>query len=265
MFQAAVRQQWLAKKPADVIRRARYNAAMSTRDHILIVDDDPEIRSLLCKYLDQQGYRATAVGDGKGLWAALDKTHVDLVVLDLMLPGEDGLVLCRKLRAQSELPVIVVTARGEETERIIGLEMGADDYLPKPFNPRELLARIKGVLRRTRTFPSSSDTEDVKAFRFANWALDTVTRQLVSPDSAVVALSSGEYRLLRVFLEHPNRVLSRDQLLDLSRGREQQPFDRSIDVMVSRLRRALRDTPPAIIQTVRAEGYVLSAKVETER
>lgn len=244
---------------------ARYNASVNTPDHILIVDDDPEIRSLLCEYLEQQGYRATAVGDGKGFWTALDKTHVDLVVLDLMLPGEDGLVLCRNLRAKSEVPVIMVTALGEETERIIGLEMGADDYLPKPFNPRELLARIKGVLRRTRAFPDSSDTEGVQRFYFAGWTLDTASRHLSSPDAGVVPMSSGEHRLLRVFLEHPNRVLSRDQLLDLSRGREQQPFDRSIDVMVSRLRRVLNDVPPAIIQTVRAEGYVLSAKVETER
>jgi two-component system OmpR family response regulator len=236
-------------------------------DHILIVDDDREIRELLKTYLERNGYRATTVADGHGMWAALDQGRLDLIVLDLMLPGEDGLTLCRNLRAHStfsKLPVIMLTARGEDTDRIIGLEMGADDYLPKPFNPRELLARIKSVLRRAQGLPVTTAEEETSQFHFCGWMLDVIGRQLTSPDSVIVPLSDGEYRLLRVFLEHPNRVLSRDQLLDLTRGREAAPFDRSIDVQVGRLRKRLNDTgaEPAIIKTVRGEGYVLAARVE---
>jgi two-component system OmpR family response regulator len=234
-------------------------------EHILIVDDDAEIRTLLCDYLERNGLRATAVADGRGMRAALDTGHFDLVVLDLMLPGEDGLTLCRELRARSSLPVIMLTARGEETDRIVGLEMGADDYVPKPFNPRELLARIKAVLRRAQALPPAADATEARRLRFAGWTLDLMRRQLVSPASVVVLLSGGEYRLLRIFLDHPNRVLSRDQLLDLARGREALPFDRSIDVQVGRLRRRLADEAAALIQTVRGEGYVLAAEVEVER
>ena len=238
---------------------------MERKDSILIVDDDIEIRKLLCEYLDQQGYRVLAAADGKEMWSILDKSMVDLIVLDLMLPGDDGLVLCRDLRSRSQIPVIMLTALGEETERIIGLEMGADDYLAKPFNSRELLARIKSILRRTRAVSPSEDLQSSRYILFAGWKLDTVTRHLISSDNVVVSLSGGEYQLLHVFLTHPNRVLSRDQLLDLSHGREMQPFDRSIDVMVSRLRRSLQDTEDSkIIQTVRNEGYVFAANVEVE-
>ena len=236
-------------------------------ENILIVDDDQEIRELLKTYLERNGYRTTTAAGGRGMWAALDEHRIDLIVLDLMLPGDDGLTLCRNLRAHasfSNLPVIMLTALGEETDRIVGLEMGADDYLPKPFNPRELLARIKSVLRRAQGVPVSSEADETTQYLFAGWTLDVVSRQLTSPDSIVVALSDGEYRLLRVFLEHPNRTLNRDQLLDLTRGREAIPFDRSIDVQVGRVRKRLNDTgpEPVIIKTVRGEGYILAAKVE---
>lgn len=237
---------------------------MATQDHILIVDDDAETRSLLCEYLQRQGYRVTTAADGKALRGMLVTARPDLIVLDLMLPGEDGLQLCRDLRTRSNLPVIMLTARGEETDRIVGLEMGADDYLAKPFNPRELLARIKSVLRRARSLPGNLEPESVKSFRFAGWTLDAPTRDLTAPDGIVVPLSSTEFKLLRVFLAHPNVVLSRDQLIDLMISRDAGPFDRAIDVQVSRLRQRLREDArePRIIKTVRGEGYVLAAAVE---
>jgi two-component system, OmpR family, response regulator len=237
---------------------------MERSDHILIVDDDAEIRSLLTRYLEKNGMRATAVADGRAMWRALDGGAFDLIVLDLMLPGDEGLTLCRTLRTRSDIPVLMLTARGDETDRIVGLEMGADDYLPKPFNPRELLARIKVILRRTRSLPPNLQPQDETVLRFAGWQLDTARRQLVSHDGVVTPIGGAEYKLLRVFVEHPNRVLSRDQLLDLSQGREADPLDRSIDVQVSRLRQRLGDDPrsPALIKTVRGEGYVLSVPVE---
>jgi len=239
---------------------------MTAPDHVLVVDDDAEIRNLLREYLEKNGYRVTAVADGKGMWAALELGRADLVVLDLMLPGDDGLTLCRNLRARSALPVIMLTARGEETDRIVGLEMGADDYLAKPFNPRELLARIKSVLRRSRTLPDNLQSESASRIRFAGHVLDLASRNLVSPGGVVVALSGTEFRLLRIFLAHPNRVLNRDQLIDLMLSRDASPFDRSIDVQVSRLRHRLGEDAkePAIIKTVRSEGYVLSVPVEVE-
>ncbi|WP_260294858.1 response regulator [Sedimenticola hydrogenitrophicus] len=236
---------------------------MEKRRHILVVDDDPEIRQLLQAYLEQNGYRVTAVGEGKAMNRVLEEQRIDLVVLDLMLPGADGLELCRNLRVKSRVPIIMLTARGDEMDRILGLEMGADDYLPKPFNPRELLARIKVVLRRSAALPYDQPESPVRAIRFANWTLDPVARHLESSSGAVVPLSGAEYRLLKVFLEHPNRVLNRDQLLDLTQGRDADPFDRSIDVLVSRLRRRLEDDPkdPGIIKTVRGEGYVFAVQV----
>ncbi len=240
---------------------------MEAPDHILIVDDDAEIRGLLGDYLRANGYEASAVADGGEMWKALSRSKVDLVVLDLMLPGEDGLSLCRRLRAESDTPVIMLTARGEETDRIVGLEMGADDYVAKPFSPRELLVRIKNVLRRTRSLPTNLRADEARALSFAGWRLDTVARHLVSADGVVTPLSGGEYRLLRIFLSHANRVLSRDQLMLLSKGHEADPLDRSIDIRVSRLRHRLRDDPaePRIIKTVRGEGYVLAVPVEIER
>jgi two-component system OmpR family response regulator len=237
---------------------------MDRPDHILIVDDDAEIRNLLTRYLEKNGLRATAVPDGRAMWQALERAAPDLIVLDLMLPGDDGLTLCRTLRTKSDLPVIMLTARGEETDRIVGLEMGADDYLPKPFSARELLARIKVILRRTRALPPNLAPTDEPALRFAGWTLDTARRVLVAPDGAALSIHGVEFKLLRVFLEHPQRVLDRDQLLDLTQGREADPLDRSIDVQVSRLRRRLGEDPahPKLIKTVRGEGYVFSAPVE---
>ncbi len=239
---------------------------MDAPDHILIVDDDAEIRSLLTQYLVKNGLRVTAVADGRAMWSALDAGRIDLIVLDLMLPGDDGLTLCRNLRAKSEMPVIMLTARGEETDRIVGLEMGADDYLAKPFSARELLARIKAILRRARSLPENLRPEDARRLRFAGWVLDTAHRHLLSASGVVRPLSGAEYRLLRIFLAHPNRVLNRDQLIDLTRGKEADPLDRSIDVQVSRLRHRLGDDPrePALIRTVRGEGYVLAADVSAE-
>jgi len=239
---------------------------MQRQQQILIVDDDAEIRNLLRDYLQQNGYRALAVADGRYMRHSLEENQIDLIVLDLMLPGEDGLSLCRNLRARSDIPVIMLTARGEETDRIIGLEMGADDYLPKPFNPRELLARIKGVLRRANSLPVTEISDEVKRIHFVGWTLDVFGRQLISPDGVFIPLSGSEYRLLRVFLNYPNQVLSRDRLLDMTRGKEASPFDRSIDVQVGRLRRRLGDTEKEamLIRTVRGEGYVLAAEVESE-
>ena len=236
---------------------------MEALDHILVVDDDRELRSLLAEYLQKQGYRVTAVADGKAMRAAINNSHPDVVVLDIMLPGEDGLSLCRDLRARSEIPIIMLTARTDETDRIVGLELGADDYVPKPFNPRELLARIKSVLRRARSMPENLKPDHVSLFRFANWSLDTATRNLTSPDGVVVALSGTEFRLLRIFLDHPNSVLTRDQLIDLMLSRDAGPYDRAIDVQVSRLRQRLGEgaREPAIIKTVRGQGYVLAAHV----
>jgi two-component system OmpR family response regulator len=237
---------------------------MSAQDHVLVVDDDLDIRSLLRDYLEKNGYRVTAVGDGKSMWAAFDEARPDILVLDVMLPGTDGLTLCRNVRARSGIPIIMLTARGEETDRIVGLEMGADDYLPKPFSPRELLARIKSVLRRARTLPDNLQPEAARRIRFAGWTLDIATRNLLSPAGVVVALSGTEFKLLRIFLAHPNRVLNRDQLIDLMLSRDASPFDRSIDVQVSRLRHRLDEDAkePAIIKTVRGEGYVFAAAVE---
>ncbi len=237
---------------------------MDNQDHILIVDDDADIRSLLGTYLQKNGMRATTAADGRAMWQALERGRFDLIVLDLMLPGDDGLVLCRNLRAKSDIPIIMLTARGEETDRIVGLEMGADDYLPKPFSARELLARIKSTLRRARSLPENLRADELRHLEFAGWTLDTAHRHLVSPDGVVSPLGGAEFRLLRIFLNHPNRVLNRDQLVDLTQGREAEALDRSIDVQVSRLRQRLGDDPrdPQLIKTVRGEGYVLAVPVK---
>ena len=236
---------------------------MDKPDRILIVDDDAEIRSLLRDYLAKNGFEASVAADGKAMWSALARGRVDLIVLDLMLPGDDGLTLCRKLRADSDTPVIMLTALGEETDRIVGLEMGADDYLAKPFSPRELLARIRSVLRRHRSLPMNLRADEAREIAFAGWRLDTVARHLVSSDGVVTSLSGTEYQLLRVFLSHPNHVLSRDQLMLLTKGHDADPMDRSIDIGVSRLRQRLGDdaAEPRIIKTVRGEGYVLAVEV----
>jgi len=233
---------------------------MSQPDHILIVDDDPEIRQLLSTYLDEAGFRTSLAADGREMRRRLDEHLIDLVVLDLMLPGEDGLSLCRDLRVHSNIPVIMLTARGTLVDRIVGLEMGADDYLGKPFDPRELLARIKVVLRRTHSFPERARMDEARHLRFAGWQLETTTRQLRSPAGLVISLGNSDYRVLRLLLQHPNRPLSRDFLLSQVFERERMPYDRSIDVCISRLRQHLDDAPKAaaLIRTVRNEGYMLT-------
>jgi len=240
---------------------------MSSHEHLLIVDDDAEIRNLLREYFQANGYRVTLAADGKGMWALLKTTQPDLVILDVMLPGEDGISLCRTLRARLDVPIIMLTARSADIDRIIGLEVGADDYLPKPFNPRELLARVKSVLRRTKALPANLRRDEVRLFRFAGWTLDAATRNLTAPDGVVVPLSGTEFKLLRVLLDHPGQVLTRDQLIELMLSRDAGPFDRALDVQVSRLRHRLGDDAkePAVIKTVRGQGYVLAAQVDSER
>ncbi|MDQ8033723.1 DNA-binding response regulator [Bordetella genomosp. 1] len=240
---------------------------MDPVDHILIVDDDREIRELAGNFLRKNGLNVTFAADGRQMWQQLASTAVDLIVLDIMMPGDDGLVLCRELRAgkHRRIPVLLLTARGDDMDRVLGLEMGADDYLVKPFVARELLARIKAVLRRTRMLPPNFQvTESAQQIRFGQWRLDTTARHLLDPDDTIVALSGAEYRLLRVFLDHPQRVLNRDQLLNLTQGREADFMGRSIDLLVSRLRQRLGEDArePMYIKTVRSEGYVFSAAVE---
>jgi len=201
--------------------------------HILVVDDHSEIRDLLKRFLEQHGLRVSCARDGKEMKRLLEEREFDLLVLDLMMPGEDGLTLCRELRVKSNLPIIMLTAMGEETDRIIGLEMGADDYLAKPFNPRELLARIKAVMRRTQAETQPAAETLTRDLRFDRWLLDVNRRELVDEDGVGLSLSTAEFDLLKVFLERPQRVLSRDQLLDLARGREAVAFDRAIDTLVS--------------------------------
>src|SRR5512134_1316616 len=239
---------------------------MERPDHVLVVDDDAEIRKLLGEYLQRNGFRVSLANDGREMRRSLEQTRPDIVVLDLMLPGDSGLALCRDLRAGSNLPVIMLTARADEVDRIVGLEMGADDYLGKPFSPRELLARIKSILRRYRSLPRSLRADDARKIAFAGWRLDMAARHLVSPAGVATSLSGGEFQLLKIFLSHPNHVLSRDQLMVLAKGREADPADRTIDIQVSRLRHRLDDDPadPKIIKTVRGEGYVLAATVELE-
>ncbi len=234
--------------------------------HILVVDDHSEIRDLLKRFLEQHGMRVSCARDGKEMKRLLDEREFDLLVLDLMMPGEDGLTLCRELRVKSRLPIIMLTAMGEETDRIIGLEMGADDYLAKPFNPRELLARIKAVMRRTQAEIQPVPEALTRDLRFDRWLLDINRRELVDEEGVGMSLSTAEFDLLKVFLERPQRVLSRDQLLDLARGREAVAFDRAIDTLVSRLRRKLERDPknPELIKTIWGGGYLFAADVTQE-
>jgi two-component system OmpR family response regulator len=229
---------------------------------ILVVDDDAELRQLLSEYFGERGYVVLLADSGAQMRERLLQNSVDLVILDLMLPGEDGLSLCRNLRAQSATPILMLTARGDEMDRIVGLEMGADDYLHKPFIPRELLARVKNILRRAGD--GHSDQHEARALIFSGWTLDIDARHLVDHAGVVVPLPAGEFRILKLLAENPNRVLSRDQLLDVSSGREAGPYDRTIDVMISRLRRRLNDEggESALIRTIRSEGYLLAGKVE---
>lgn len=239
---------------------------MSHIDHILVVDDDQDIRQMVGDYLRKNGLRTTLAANGREMRAALETSDVDLIVLDVMLPGEDGLSLCRNLRAgkHRSVPVVMLTARDDETDRIVGLEMGADDYVVKPFSARELLARIAAVIRRTRMLPPNLQvSEAARQIGFGDWRLDTTARHLLDKEGTAYALSGAEFRLLRVFIDHPQRVLSREQLLNLTQGREAEMFDRSIDLLVSRLRQRLGDgaREQTYIKTVRSEGYVFCQPV----
>nr|WP_297456737.1 response regulator [uncultured Halomonas sp.] len=227
---------------------------------LIVVDDDAEIRELLADYLGRHGYRALVAEDAEALHRLLVHEVPQLLIVDIMLPGDDGFAICRDLRRTSDVPIIMLTASGDDTDRILGLELGADDYLGKPFNPRELLARIKAVLRRARP---PAVLEQARRVRFGDWCLDRVSRELIDSEGQRSTLSGADYQLLQVFLDHPEQVLSRDALFDLSRGRPAPPLDRSIDVHVCRLRQRLRDDAhSSLIRTVRGAGYVLASQVE---
>jgi two-component system OmpR family response regulator len=237
---------------------------MDTSPHILVVDDEREIREPLAKYLARNGLRADMAANTAEARATLKNSAIDLVVLDIMMPGEDGLSLCRHLRETTDIPVILLTAMAEDTDRVVGLEIGADDYVTKPFNPRELLARIKAVLRRAQSVPRPREEVGGERLKFGPWLLDTDQRELIGADGLAVPLSTAEFRLLTVFLRRPRVVLSREQLLDLTSGRAADVFDRSIDNQVSRLRRKIEDDPknPVLIKTVWGGGYIFASDVE---
>jgi two-component system OmpR family response regulator len=244
---------------------------MESTKHLIITDDDQEIRNLLSEFLTKHGYQVSTADSGEQLLALLSDANqdYDLIILDVMMPGIDGIEACRRVRQQSAIPIIMLTAVSDDTDKILGLEFGADDYLAKPFNPRELLARIKAVLRRSQDIPVAPIAQVSKrnrppVYEFVGWQLDTATRRLVSAEGIEVALSGGAYDLLLAFLEHPQRVLSRDHLLDVTRNRSAEPFDRSIDVQVSRLRQKLEvdAKDPKIIKTVRTGGYLFTAAVK---
>lgn len=239
---------------------------MTAMPHLLVVDDDEDILSLLTKFFRKHGYPVAVASGGEAMFEVLAKQPIDIVILDVMLQGEDGFSLCRKLRAGSKLPVIMLTAMADHTDRVVGLEIGADDYLVKPFDARELLARVKAVLRRTVERDGLKAVEAVQAptLRFDGWSIDLARRELRSADNALVLLSAGEFDLLLAFVEHPQRVLTRDQLLDFARGHAHFAYDRSIDVQVSRLRQKIEDDPknPLLIRTVRNSGYMFSPSVK---
>jgi two-component system OmpR family response regulator len=237
---------------------------MASSPNILVVEDDRETRTLIAKYLRTNSCNVTTAADGREMDKAMADHRVDLLILDVMLPGEDGLTLCRRVRAGSQVPIIMLTARGEDVDRILGLEMGADDYLAKPFNPRELLARINAVLRRQASALNASAMPSATALAFAGWQIDFRLRELRNPGGARVAMTSAEFDLLRTFCERPGRVLSRDSLLDLTQGRNAGSFERSIDVLVSRIRRKIEADPQdaTLIKTVRSGGYMFTPEVQ---
>ena len=230
-------------------------------DCLIIVDDDHEIRLLLAEYMVKNGYRCITAANGVELRQKIERHSIDLAILDLMLPGENGLSLCRFLKESLNLPIIMLTALGEETDRIVGLEMGADDYVVKPFSPRELLARVRSVLRRTRSLPGKDIDNSQQSNHFGDWTLDHRRRELSRKNVPPVILSSSEYDLLCVFLTYPGRILERDQLLDFARGRDAMPFDRSIDMQVSRLRKRLDGHSGEYIKTIRGHGYLFVPEV----
>lgn len=229
-----------------------------TDAHVLVVDDDAQIRQLAAKLLREHGLRVSVARDGREMWHVLDTAAIDLVILDIMLPGGNGLDLCRELRARTQLPIIMVTALGSDTDRIVGLEIGADDYLSKPFNPRELLARINAVLRRTQAASGGTTRRSTHLLTFNGWVLDIRRRELSNPEGVIVDLSTGEYDLLQTFLDFPQQVLSRDQLMDSAKNRVATGYDRAIDIQVSRLRKKLdaSEDGQAMIKTIRGTGYM---------
>jgi two-component system, OmpR family, response regulator len=239
---------------------------MNPSPHILIVDDEPAIRDPLATYLTQKGFRLSTAGNTTEAKKILETSAIELVVLDIMMPGENGLSLCRHLRETRDIPTILLTAMAEETDRIVGLEMGADDYVVKPFNPRELLARINSVLRRTNCLPKKEQLASAKTVKFDRWLLHVPQRELMGEDGVAIPLSTSEFVLLMVFLNHPGMVLTRDQLLDLTRNRAAEMFDRSIDIQVSRLRKKIEVDPknPTLIKTVWGGGYTFTGEIQTE-
>lgn len=237
---------------------------MEPTPHILVVDDHKEIRDLLAKYLTKNGMRASVAENAAAARRTLANSAIDLVVLDVMMPGEDGISLCRYIRESEDIPTILLTAMGEETDRIVGLEVGADDYVTKPFNPRELLARVKTVIRRAQSMPKSVSQHRQDQVGFDRWKFNVSQRELVGEDGVVVPLSTGEFLMLEAFVARPNVVLSRDQLLDITRGRAPNVFDRSIDNQISRLRKKIEVDPknPKIIKTVWGGGYQFVGPVD---
>jgi two-component system OmpR family response regulator len=236
---------------------------MERTPHCLVVEDDREISDLLARFLVKHGFRVSVAPNGRAMDRILGESRIDIMVLDIMLPNEDGLSLCRRVRSESNVPIIMLTALGDEMDRIVGLEMGADDYVAKPFNSRELLARLRAVLRRVQSLPESVQAAKSSTLTFDGWRVDLALRQLHAPDGARVVLTSGEFDLLVAFCQHPHRVLTRDQLLDLTLGRSAKAFDRSVDIRISRLRRKIEPDPkqPTFITTVRSGGYFFAAQV----
>lgn len=235
---------------------------MSQSPHILLVEDDREIRTLVARYLGENDFRVSEAGDGRAMNRILGESRIDAIVLDLMLPGEDGLMLCRRLRETQQIPVIILSAKGGEVDRIVGLEIGADDYLAKPFSPRELLARLKAVLRRSSDVVHRAAVNGNRLYRFLGWQLDTIAGSVFDPQGAQVILTSAEAELLRVLCERPGRVLSREQLIELTRGGPSGSSERSVDILISRLRRKVApDAANDLIRTVRSGGYMFTADV----
>ncbi len=232
----------------------------------MVVDDDPQIRVLVARLLRASGYRVTSAGNGDEMKQMLTSTSIDLIVLDVMLPGTSGFDLCRELRRDSAVPIIMLTARGEESDRIAGLDIGADDYLAKPFSPRELVARINAIMRRMRVNGAANSPTSARNFAFAGWTLDVVRRELIDPQGAVVDLSTGEFDMLRAMVEAPGKILSRDHLLDLAKNRVATGFDRVVDVQISRLRRKIEVDPDnaPMIKTIRGTGYMFMPDVERQ-
>jgi two-component system, OmpR family, response regulator len=262
-FARAGRNNRKQKSPCVTCRQCAESGVMSESPHILVVEDDRDISRLVGRYLRENDCRVSFAADGREMDECLASSRIDLVVLDVMLPGEDGLSLCRRLRARSHLPVVMLTAKGDELDRIIGIEMGADDYLAKPFNPRELLARIRAVLRRTSLAGVSAPEAGARLMTFDNWQLNCVARSLTNPQGSLVTLTSAEFDLMQALCERAGRTLSRDQLVDITQGRSAGAFERSVDILISRIRRKIERDPhrPEMIKTVRSGGYLFTPDV----